>query len=107
MYASLAGLASRKLATFKDRLKHVRKGTQLWLSIAQTNETKLRRQRKGEPFTTKARVHCHQFAGLIAQARCWESRHIHHTLCGHGGERWIDGAPVDGSARPNTKTVFK
>ena len=79
MYASLAGLASHKLATFKDRLKHVRKGTQLWLSIAQTSETKLRRQRKGEPFTTKARVHCHQFAGLIAQARCWESRHIHHT----------------------------
>lgn len=44
MYASLAGLASHKLATFKDRLKHVRKGTQL--SIAQTSETKLRRQRK-------------------------------------------------------------
>ena len=24
--------------------------------------------------------------------------HIHHAMCGHGGERWILGAPVDGYA---------
>jgi len=23
-------------------------------------------------------------------------KHIHHAMCGHGGERWIEGAPVDG-----------
>ena len=28
-------------------------------------------------------------------------RQIHHALCGHGGERWIEGAPVDG--RPKNK----
>ena len=32
--------------------------------------------------------------------------HIHHALCGHGGERWIAGAPVDGY-EPTTKTVFQ
>jgi len=33
-------------------------------------------------------------------------QHIHHALCGHGGERWIEGAPVDGYD-PKTKTVFQ
>jgi len=32
--------------------------------------------------------------------------HIHHALCGHGGERWVEGAPVDGYD-PKTKTVFQ
>src|SRR6218665_1028279 len=32
--------------------------------------------------------------------------HIHHALCGHGGERWIAEAPVDGY-EPTTKTVFQ
>lgn len=33
-------------------------------------------------------------------------KHIHHALCGHGGERWISGAPVDGHV-PSTKTVYQ
>jgi len=33
-------------------------------------------------------------------------RHIHHAMCGHGGERWISGAPVDGY-HPKTKTIFQ
>ena len=32
--------------------------------------------------------------------------HIHQALCGHGGERWIAEAPVDGN-EPSTKTVFQ
>ena len=32
--------------------------------------------------------------------------HIHHHLCGHGGERWIAGAPVDGYD-PVNKTVYQ
>ena len=32
--------------------------------------------------------------------------HMHHARCGHGGERWIVGAPVDGY-EPTTKTVFQ
>lgn len=32
--------------------------------------------------------------------------HIHHTMCGHGGEPWITGDPVDGY-EPTTKTVFQ
>jgi len=32
--------------------------------------------------------------------------HIHHALCGHDGERWIAGEPVDGY-EPSTKTVFQ
>jgi len=33
-------------------------------------------------------------------------RHIHHALCGHGGERWILGAPVDGYD-PGEKTIYQ
>ena len=40
----------------------------------------------------------------------WEAKqrgiHIHHTRCGHGGERHILGARVDGY-HPETKTVFQ
>ncbi|KAK3737881.1 hypothetical protein QZH41_003157 [Actinostola sp. cb2023] len=32
--------------------------------------------------------------------------HIHHDLCGHGGERYINNAPVDGY-EPLSKTVFQ
>jgi len=32
--------------------------------------------------------------------------HIHHAMCGHGGERWIEGAPVDGY-EPRTRTVLQ
>ena len=32
--------------------------------------------------------------------------HIHHAMCGHGGERWILGAPVDGYA-PKSGTIFQ
>ena len=32
--------------------------------------------------------------------------HIHHAMCGHGGERWINGAPVDGY-EPRTRTIYQ
>ena len=32
--------------------------------------------------------------------------HIHHAMCGHGGERWIKRAPVDGYHH-ETRTVFQ
>ena len=32
--------------------------------------------------------------------------HIHHAMCGHGGERWVERAPVDGYNHA-TKTVFQ
>ena len=32
--------------------------------------------------------------------------HIHHAMCGHGGQRWLERAPVDGY-NPKTKTVFQ
>ena len=44
---------------------------------------------------------------------CWlehlsreSGKHIHHHKCGHGGERFIKGHPVDGY-HPETKTVFQ
>ena len=44
---------------------------------------------------------------------CWlqhlsreSGKHIHHHKCGHGGERFIKGVPVDGY-QPETKTVFQ
>ena len=47
------------------------------------------------------------------KATCWleyvsrqSGTHIHHHRCGHGGERLIGGAPVDGY-HPETKTVFQ
>ena len=47
------------------------------------------------------------------KATCWleyvsrqNGKHIHHHRCGHGGERFIKGAPVDGY-HPETKTVFQ
>lgn len=33
-------------------------------------------------------------------------KHIHHPLCGYGGERWLTGAPVDGYD-PKTQTVYQ
>ena len=40
----------------------------------------------------------------------WEAKqrniHIHHALCGHGGERYIFDVPVDGY-HPETNTVFQ
>ena len=33
-------------------------------------------------------------------------RKIHHAMCGHGGERWVERAPVDGYNYA-TKTVFQ
>ena len=32
--------------------------------------------------------------------------HIHHAMCGHGGERWVESAPVDGYNHA-TKTIFQ
>jgi len=32
--------------------------------------------------------------------------HNHHALCGHGGERWIQGAPLEGY-EPKSKTEFQ
>ena len=32
--------------------------------------------------------------------------HVHHASCGHGGERWVERAPVDGYNH-KTKTVFQ
>jgi len=32
--------------------------------------------------------------------------HIHHAMCGHGGERWVERAPVDGYNH-ETKIVFQ
>ena len=32
--------------------------------------------------------------------------HIHHAMCGHGGERWVERAPVDGYNH-ETRTVFQ
>ena len=32
--------------------------------------------------------------------------HIHHAMCGHGGERWVERAPVDGYNHA-TRTVFQ
>ena len=38
-------------------------------------------------------------------AKRWKIR-IHHAMSGHGGERWIERAPVDGY-NPEKKTVFQ
>ena len=47
------------------------------------------------------------------KATCWleyvsrqSGTHIHHHRCGHGGERLVGGAQVDGY-HPETKTVFQ
>ena len=47
------------------------------------------------------------------KATCWleyvsrqSGTHIHHHRCGHGGERLVGGATVDGY-HPETKTVFQ
>ena len=32
--------------------------------------------------------------------------HIHHAKCGHDGERWVEGSPVDGYQH-ETRTVFQ
>ena len=51
--------------------------------------------------------------GFGIKVTCWlehvsreAGKHIHHHRCGHGGERIVAGAPVDGY-HPKTKTVFQ
>ena len=51
--------------------------------------------------------------GFGIKATCWleyvsrqSGTHIHHHRCGHGGERLVAGATVDGY-HPETKTVFQ
>ena len=47
------------------------------------------------------------------ESLCWLEQeavqpkiHIHHVTCGHGGERWLERAPVDGYNH-ETRTVFQ
>ena len=47
------------------------------------------------------------------ESLCWLEKesafrkiHIHHAVCGHGGERYVESAPVDGYNH-ETKTVFQ
>ena len=47
------------------------------------------------------------------ESLCWLEQeaalrkiHIHHAACGHGGERWVERAPVDGYNH-ETRTVFQ
>ena len=42
---------------------------------------------------------------LEQEVKRWKIR-IHHAMSGHGGERWIESAPVDGYNH-ETKTVFQ
>jgi len=42
----------------------------------------------------------------LEQTSANRKTHIDHALCGHGGERWILRAPVDGYD-PETKTIFQ
>lgn len=42
----------------------------------------------------------------LEEESCLYGKQIHHTRCGHGGEREIAGAPVDGY-EPTAKTVFQ
>ena len=41
----------------------------------------------------------------IEQEATQRKIHIHHAACGHGGERWVERAPVDGYD-PKTRTYF-
>lgn len=47
----------------------------------------------------RPKLHHHRSVDLLR-------KHILHALCGHDGERWIVGAPVDGYD-PTTNTVFQ
>lgn len=42
----------------------------------------------------------------LEEEACNRDLHIHHAMCGLGGEWWITGAPEDGY-EPTTKTVFR
>ena len=42
---------------------------------------------------------------LEQEAKRWKI-HIHHATCGHGGERWVERAPVNGYNH-ETRTVFQ
>ena len=42
---------------------------------------------------------------LEQEAARWKI-HIHHAACGHGGERWVERAPVDGYNH-ETRTAFQ
>ena len=58
-----------------------------------------------EAFSNNAQTspHCHEW---LEKEEKRLGFHIHHALCGHGGERCLLGSPVDGF-EPSSRTLFE
>ena len=82
-------------------LKHVHKEEQLL--IIPSSRSKLHRQLMRE-LSMQAKLPHHQrlrLNWLIRESKL-QGKHIPHAVRGHGGERWLESAPVDG-CDPTTK----
>jgi len=98
MYATIVKGVLHKLATFKGHMKTCTQGK----TIVDCPNEKVK-----APLTNYERTFYDE--GYASQpAISWLEKtsaslgtHIHHAMCGHGGERYILGAPVDGYA-PDT-----
>lgn len=89
-------------AVFKDTLKYGCKEEQL--SIVQTSRSKSRGQLTRKLSTQRIKHPQQRLRGLSRGRRL--GKHVHHAVCGFGGERWIGGAPVDGYD-PTTRTLVQ
>lgn len=103
MHAPIAKSVSQNSVISKDKRKYPHKEEQI--SVAQTSESKPRRQRMRERFKTKDGIRRHRFAGWSTQQRLL-GKHINQATCGNGGERWIAGALFDGYEL-SKRTVFQ
>jgi len=105
MYAPIAKHASHKLVTFKRHAKTCAQGRTI---------IDCRNERVKVPQTAYEKAfYNYSKAQTSASSIRWIERtsklltkHINHALCGHGGERLIVGAPVDGYD-PTTKTALQ
>ena len=103
MYVFIVVQDLLKLATFNGISKHVRKG-RLWLNVW-LKKVELPQTAFEKAFYPKHSSSPESLRWLEKESAL-RKIHIHHAACGHGGERWVERAPVDGYNH-ETKTVFQ
>ena len=96
----IARLALLKLATFNGILKVVPKVRQLSFVRGKGS--------KSQSHLSKVSQHSASQESIrwLEQEAKQRKIHIHPAMCGHGGERWVERAPVDGYNH-ETRTVFQ
>lgn len=97
------------LKTMKSWLKFMNTATQGSHKLAPTflgDFWNPQRQISKKPFSPSTALPLNRLGGLKKKQAKLSKIHIHYAMCGHGGERWVEGAALDGY-HAETKTFFQ